>query len=215
MIFYMLVRDIIKDGWQSLNKYITIESVFFPLMLGLVVSSYYLSNQNSTSFSGWFWKYLSVGEFLIRYLLFISIEIGCYFFILRKNLRETPWLQASFVLLLLLPFYRITAANDLLMCASIPAIFVIAVYWFCWMRTHFEVNTKQSLLIILLMTMTALTPLEWLVAEDYHYLQGETPKTRDMVYSFAQLNEVNAQLCDQQFFAHHYDQSFFWKYLAK
>ena len=215
MIVYLVIRDFVTIGWKSVTKYITIESILFPSMLGLVVGSYYLSNQNSASFSGWFWQYMAVDEFLIRYLLFILIEIGCYFFILKKNLASHPWLQASFVLLLLLPFYRITAANDLLMCASIPAIFVIAVYWFDWLKTHFIPNTKKTLWIVLLVAMTALTPLEWLIAEDYHFLKGETPKTRDMVYSFAQLKEENAQLCDQQFFSHQYEQSFFWRHLAK
>lgn len=215
MVLYVIGRECMKSGWLGIKQYLSLESVLFPVMLAILVGSYYMSNQNSASFSGWFWKYMSVREFFVRYVLFILIEIGCYFLFLRKRLPNNFWMQASFFILLLLPFYRITAANDLLMCASIPAIFVIAVHWFVWLKSNYQGSIVRKGSIILFMCLTALTPLEWAIAEDYHYLSGKNTKLKDMVYSFSTLNTENANLCDQQFFAHDYEESFFWKYLAK
>ena len=87
------------------------------------------------------------------------------------------------------------------MCASIPAVFVIAVHWFDWLRTHFGQHRSTSCAIIALLCLTGLTPLEWLIAEDYHFIFGRTERVKDSLYSFSTLAEDNAQLCDQQFFA--------------
>ncbi len=215
MIFYVVGRELLMSGWRGIKSYLSVESIVFPLLLAAIVGSYYVSNQNSASFSGWFWEYMPVSEFFVRYVIFILVEIGCYFLILRKSLAEAPWLQGSFVVLLFLPFYRMTAANDLLMCASIPAVFVIAVHWFDWLRSHFGQHRSTSCAIIALLCLTGLTPLEWLIAEDYHFISGRTERVKDSLYSFSTLAEDNAQLCDQQFFAHDYEDTFFWKYLAK
>ena len=160
MLMYVIGREWKMCGWSGIKQYLSIEGIIFPILLAVVVGSYYMSNQNSVSYSGWFWKYMSVKEFLVRYFVFIMVEVGCYFLVLRKSLSSNYWLQASFFVLLVLPFYRITAANDLLMCASIPPIFVVAVHWFAWLKANYQGSIVRKCCIIIFLCLTALTPLE-------------------------------------------------------
>lgn len=194
---------------QTLN----VSNIVFPLVLLFIVGSYYTSNEQSVGTKGWFFDFMSIGDFCIYYPLFLLVEIGVYVALLRKQIFRIPILKISFMVLLALPFYHITPGNDLLMRASIPALFIFFVYW-----TKFAIEnfSEKKILICAIMVITSFSAIQQTLVPIWNLTKEHKIHIVDPIGSFYYIETPSeAYMCDFQFFAHQYEGKFFFKYLAR
>lgn len=203
---------------QSWKKAVTVQNALASLAMLLVFGSFYLSNGGSVSVKGWIFQYYPFKKLALAYLLFFVLEAGIYLWLLRRCLRRYEYLWVALVELALLPLYRMTAANDFAMRASLPALFILSV---CLMRYILECREKHRrwpfAFLILAVIVGAVTPLSEMHRSVSNTVrQGSNPV--ETVYSFqafATDDENILRVCRQQFFAYNYEESFFFRCLGK
>lgn len=207
---YSIFRE--KRDWK---KAVTWDNALIPLTMLLVFGSFYLSNPGSLSVNGWIFEYYEVGDLLPAYVLFLVLEIGIYVLILGKCLKKYSYLWVALAELVLIPMYKMTIANDFAMRASMPALLILSI---CLTRYLLEQRgIWKRWAIGLLLVLAAVTPLS-----ELHRSVSNTVKHQaepvEWVYSFqdfAMDNENILEICRQQFFAYHPEESFFFHYLGK
>lgn len=216
IVAYLFLFDIRKGEkakWYSFIDSINIRNVLFPLLLLFIVGSYYTSNSGSTETKGWFVDFMSLSDFVVYYPLFILIEIGLYIYFLRKQILKEKVLTISLIVLLLLPFYHITPGNDLLMRAAIPPLFVIFAYWSKFVVNNFS---KNKIVIGTVLFLTSFSSSHTLIESVTPIIKTHSIRIVDPIGSFYGIQTPScASMCDFQFFAHDYQKSLFFKYLAR
>ena len=192
---------------------LSIHNIIFPLVLLVVVASYYGANSASTGTKGWFFEFITIREFCIYYPLFLLIEIGVYVWFLRNIIKSSPILQISILVLLALPFYLITPFNDFLMRGSIPALYVICVYWTVYVIENFH---RQKKLLVCILFLTSFSATHTYTQAFCLLVKERKIYIKDPIVSFYAMEDKEyADMCDFQFFTHNYKETFFFKYLAK
>lgn len=215
IVIYIWIRDYDKNlkFMAYIKTTISFHNIVYPIIILFLIAMYYGANEAATETKGWFWDFMTVGEFLIFYPLFIIVEIGIYLFFLKKCILTNPILQISFITLFCLPFYHITPGNDLLMRASIPALYVIFVYWCDFVFSNYE---KKKKLLISIIFLTSFSSTHQYTEAFSLLVQKKHIVIVDPIGSFYDIKESkHAEMCDFQFFSHDYEQKIFFKYLAK
>lgn len=201
---------------KTIKEYISFTNLLCPLLILLVVGSYYLSNSNSTTEYGFIWNFYSWTELLPKYFLFILIEIGIYlFFFLRFHFLKDSLLKISIIVLILIPFYKISPVNDFIMRGSIVGLFIVFVYWTKLVLSL--ISKKQMIcLITVVLLFSGWGGFQNIIIKDVPIFETHKLDRQTWFNSFETIGNVNhAVLCDRQFFAHDYRDKFFWKYLSK
>ena len=198
---------------EEFMESLSIHNIIFPLVLLVVVASYYGVNSASTGTKGWFFEFITIREFCIYYPLFLLIEIGVYVWFLRNRIKTSPMLQISILVLLALPFYMITSANDLLMRGAIPALYVICVYWTVYVIENFQ---RQKKFLVCILFLTSFSSTHTYTQVFSKLVQEKKIRFVDPIVSYYAMEDKRcADVLDTQFFAHNYRETFFFKYLAK
>lgn len=202
-------------GRQDWKKAVTWENILIPFAMLSVFGSFYLSNPDSLPVKGWIFRYYRAGDLVPHYLLFILLEVGVYLLFLGRCLKKYDRLWVSVLVLVCIPLYRITSANDFAMRASIPELLVLSV---CLMRYVLECRKKwMRWAVALVLIVGAVTPFSEICRSVTNTaLQGAAPV--ETVYSFQKFatdNENILQICRRQFFAYDPEESFFFSYLGK
>ena len=213
LIAVIVITCLCKSGCRAIRSMISFENIVYPLLVLIVVGTYYSSNSTPLAEKGFFWIFMDVDVFFIKYVFFILIEIGAYVWLMRQEIKSDAILWASVCLLLIIPFYKMTYANDFIMRVSIPALFVIFTYWLKWSVANFDKNRK---IIITLLILSSFTALQYVHNTTKDTLLNHGP----IVYKENELisagnDPIVARFCEDQFFAHDYEDTFFWKYLVK
>ena len=191
----------------------SLPNFIFPILLLVIVGGYYASNASSTGTQGWFFSFMTIGQFIVYYPLFIIIEIGIYLLLLWKQIKVNKTLMFSFIILLLLPFYHITPGNDLLMRAAIPALYIVFVYWAKYVLDYWY---KKKVLLATVLFFTSFSSTHTIIESITPIIKEKQIRIIDPIVSFHSIQSPeHADMCDFQFFAHNYKDSFFFKYLAK
>ncbi len=213
MVIWLWLRDN-QDKWLSWHDFrqtFSFYNVLFPLLLLFVVGTYYLTN-HSTSYSGFSFEFMTFRHFCFYYPLFLLIEIGVYVCFLWKNILHSPILQVSVVVLIVLPFYWISPLNDLLMRASIPALFVVWVVWSKYVLVNFK---KQKMILILVLFLTSFSSTHEVCRSLRPLYVTHEIDIVNPIGSFRNLRSFYATTAQYNFFSYQYEDTFFFKYLAK
>lgn len=143
--------------------------------------------------------------------MFILLEIGVYFLILYKYQKKNALYYYILINLLLIPFFKIGAASDFCMRASIPALLILMVFV---MDTLIEANQEKDWTIVGMLVLTLLigsvTPI--------HEIGRTFRETIDRLYTEEQVYEEPVEpyeLLNAGNFSGPTDHSFFFKYIAK
>lgn len=193
---------------------ITIENCFMPIMMLVVFGLFYMSNSGSVGLYGWTFTMMTGWTFkgmVYIYIVSIVLEIGLYFVIIRKYLRGNKILIVSLVSLLLIPFYKITPANDFAMRGSIPALFILIVFIIKYVQT----KHRHTMIAILLLT-GSVTALSEISRSVFSTFKSDTYLKED-IYSFGDMKKSSDKwisTVSRQFFAYNYENSTFYKLLA-
>lgn len=201
-----------KNGWTIMPA-ISFSNIIFPLFVLIIIGTYYTSNDTPIVEKGFFWNFLSTKLFLCKYVFFILIEVGVYVWLMRRDLKSDMVLSTSVCLLLLIPFYKMSSENDFIMRVSIPALFVLFSSWVKWCVSHYEVYRRTILTVLILSSFTAFQYL-YNTTEDTIINHGAVVYKEDVLVS-AGKDKIVAQFFENQFYAHNYQNSFFWKHFAK
>lgn len=200
---------------QDWKQAVTWENALIPLGMLLVFGSFYLSNPGSMSVKGWIFEFYEAKELLWPYLRFLILEVGVYALILGRQLKKYSYLWLALAELALIPLYKMTAANDFAMRASMPALLILSIY-----LTRYLLEQRgawKRWVIGLLLLVAAVTPLSELYRSVSKTAMHEAEPV-EWVYSFqnfAMDSENILEICRQQFFAYDPEESFFFKYLGK
>lgn len=208
------------EGDNSLKKRIaggiTFENIFMPLMMLTVFGMLYTSNPDSISVKDWAFKLLdcSFAEKITSYLMGIILECGLYFFIIRRYFRNNKILWAALISLILFPFYKITPANDFAMRSSIPALFILMIFVIKYVQS----NSNRALIAVVLVISSVTAVSE--ISRSVHYTFSVQPDSylKEDIYSFGDMKKPSDRWINTvsyQFFAHDYENTPFYKYIAK
>ena len=113
----------------------TFQNLVATPLLSLLMATFYLADTAKVP-QGWLWdQFESTSEFWQTLLLFYTLEFGLYvpfalgaFDRYGRDVRHRSWLGVSIVVLTVMPLYRFGLFNDLAMRASIPSLFILAVF---------------------------------------------------------------------------------------
>lgn len=216
------LRDIFTPG-----------NLILPIMLLSVFGLFYTSNSGATSEKGFIWEFLRTPwQLLTAYILYIIVEFGIWglfaFLNSRKASRNRGRLYVSFAILLLMPIYKITHANDFLMRGSLSPMFIIFLYSLPAFLAAFD-RFREPVSIIklgfravstmILFVLMSITPLMLLITGIFSTAlgpeQGEI-LPRDKIVSFGDIaHKDEADLVRLQFLVGDYEEKPFYKYLGK
>ncbi len=206
-------KKAIKDSFNVVN---IISAIYMMMVYGL----FYGSSTGSEGYLGLIFGIYPGRTFdiLFWYALFAFFEFGLFYIIIGKRIRDYEYGLLSVFLLLILPFLHILEI-DFVMRASIMPLFMTMVFVLAFLNERSDdkrVRIKKYLLIIAL-CIGALTPLAEIgrsvsrTITYENYLQEEVGSLGYFESTRAfYLNETQ-----KQYFIYDYENTPFFKYLAK
>ncbi|MBO6193595.1 MAG: hypothetical protein J6O00_05390 [Clostridiales bacterium] len=222
-----ICKIITKRGTKVLRNLLSVGNIVAPVVFFIVFASLYTSNTNATDESGFTWTfYPSVLMFLKDYFLFIVVEFLLWFMLIYRNHRRDAMLLTAVGTMLIIPFYKITYANDFLMRGSMAPMFLISLYAVMFVTDYFykALHGKKfeivSRLVVLMLLVSAYSSLNLMI---YHSIESvrmnmghEELNVSHDIESFGNIRkEDEIVVINDQFFVYDYEDTIFFKYLAR
>lgn len=214
-------------GTRPLKNIFTVGNIITPVIFFVVFGALYTSNTNATDEAGFTWTfYPSVLMFLKDYFMFILVEFVLWFMLIYKKHRKDPMLLTALGTMLVIPFYKITYANDFLMRGSMAPLFLISLYAVMYVTDYFHqaLNGKKfelvSRLVVLVLLISAYSSINLMV---FHSIQSvrmnmghDEINVSQNIVSFGNIRKADEiEVINDQFFVYNYEDSIFFKYLAR
>jgi hypothetical protein len=219
-----------KDGSTSLIKDILNPgNLIAPVVFFICFATLYTANSSATSSDGFIWLfYEKPMDLLIDYVKYAVFEFGIWFLLIIRRHKKDALLWASLVTLLIMPVYKITIANDLIMRGTMAPMFLIGLYASMFICDYFDVclNKKGfdlvSRLAVLTLVVASFVPVNVILTSSvmtyeirvkHEHLDEDV--SRD-IESFGNINhEDQLDMVRTQFYVYNYEDTVFFKYLAK
>jgi hypothetical protein len=213
IVAVFILTEIGKKGQPAFREMVSFPNIGFPLLLQLVVGAYYLSNSTPIPEKGFFWEFWSVSDFLVAYIVFLLVELGIYVYLLRQEMRDDKILLSAVIVLAIIPLYKMNYANDFVLRASIPALYIVCVKWIQWSCTHFNEHRIAILCVFVLCSFSA---IQQIYHNTYDTIIHGKSNTYCETERFSSGDNVKMSIFgESQFFAHDYEDTLFWKYVAR
>lgn len=117
-----------KDNIVSYIKSLEFYEYLIPAINLIIFGAYYTCNSQSITEKGWIVNdFNNLQEGIICMLIFIVGNFLPFVLILNKRIINTPILLTQFIILTVIPWYKITPADDFLMRSQIPQLFIIMI----------------------------------------------------------------------------------------
>ena len=213
IVVALCLGEIKQRGWAEIKKQLNFANVGFPLILLVVVGAYYASNKTPVAEKGFIGQFWALGEWIWVYIIFILVEIGAYAWMMREEVKHNLLLVVTIGTLVAIPLYKMNYANDFVLRASVPALFLLFAIWTKWCMAHYYQQKWSILSVCLICSLGSLHLIGFNAFRTIHQGRPETyyENERFTLVDNAKL----AILGDAQFYAHDYKDTFFWKYLAR
>ncbi len=218
-----LVRGIVSPG-----------NLIIPIVCFICFASLYTANSNATGSNGFIWNFYSSKLTLIKeYLSLFVFDYGIWLLLILRfapQHRKDPMLWTAVGTLLILPIYKISIANDFLMRGSLSPMFIISVYSVMMVADQFEICRKSASklsvaimarIILILAIVAAYTPgnqmlYSALTSYRMNFTDEPYEYEQDMIGSFGNiLKEDQLEMVRTQFYVYDYEDTIFFKYLAR
>ena len=224
-------RPMRKAGIKKmfLNVFSIINIVSCAMIL-MVYGPFYIGNTNSVSDTGFFWEFTSGPlEAVIIYILFVLVEIAPFALILWKTDKKDALFIASVIELMMIPLYKVTLANDFCMRSSMAARFVLAILLTRYLTNLFDadkiivekklkrkkkdvIKLAFVMLTVVLMMFPAFVTSYLILGSEY---MGAEHNAED-IGSFGNIKKAeHTWHSTHNYVSNDYEDSFFFKYLAK
>jgi len=203
------------EGWRALRHFCG-----WDLLLGAVISlSVRLFLHSNHGTLHWFvWEFVDLRMGWRLLLCFYLIEFGAYLpllFLLRKTLSESDRLVLcmAVAILVVLPFYHLGHANDLVNKASTPAIFALAIILCRAIRHGFRSGSARRPAVAppVLLGIGAIGSLSGLMAG---FLTGFAQREASVLATAPHCHELVLKYKEEAPYMGSSD-SFFWRHLAR
>ena len=228
-------KEMRQDVKGTLKDLFTPVNIISAAVLLFVYGSFYTANAGVVGQNGFTWKYFSsFGLFVICYLCFLLIEVVPVSAILFKRLKKNAFYICAVLSLTLIPLYMMSWVNDFAMRASMSARFIMCVFLAGLFKELYDEDAKilaakkkrsrketAGLVFAILATILMMFPgfvNAYLIAGSQAI--GEFDR-KEMVGSFGNINNAYdesieyALVTKKQFHTDNYNETFFYRYLAK
>lgn len=219
---------------KTLSKSFSLQNYIIPLSMVIIYGMFYLASSGSHDQTGGF--ILTSKNRIAVYFLFIFLEFGLYFILMGKQAAKFDFYYIILAELILIPSYKLIS-SDFIMRASIPPLFMLMTFLMkCLVDDASLLKGTRRALLIAVMIIGAWTPMNEInghiirtgLAVSNSYDLFSVPSDlkfrtirRDEIYSFGNMRTDNENALNimrtwkNNFFAHDYEDSAFFKYLAK
>ena len=204
-MFYILIKDI--------KGSINFENVSISLLMLIIFGTFYFCGQKGTN--AFHISFMYFHNSYKAYLMLMLLEVIIYFLLIGKNKYE--YYYVTLFSLLLIPYVQDESLN-FCMRASIPALFMLMYYA---IRSLCDNNKMLKNVTLIVLIIGAYTPFTEIYRSIDNTLNWHEYIIRDEIYSFGDTHyngddrEDSIKMISDQFFAYDYQDSFFFKYLAK
>lgn len=118
---------------KKVKDLFTVPNLLTPVLFIGVFGIYYKANSVATGVSGFIWTFFErdgrpVSDFFISYLILIAVEVLPFVLLLYRRMHKDIMFWTAVGTLLVLPFYKISEQNDLVMRGSMPALFILCIF---------------------------------------------------------------------------------------
>lgn len=213
---------------EVLKNLFTAGNMIAPVVFFVCFASFYRANPNAAFEYGFIWKfYKSPLVMVAEYIAFVVFEFGIWALLVFKKHKKDWMFYCSIATMLIIPIYKMSGANDFLMRGSLAPHFVIALYASMFASDGFnEMMEKEnrkirprlkvlSLLVAAYTSINLLIMTALLTTRTYAKLEPEEDVTTD-IGSFGDVrNEDYLEMVRVQFYVYDYEDTLFFKYLAK
>ena len=240
-IFPMCICKIIttskdKDGKRvsvsSIAKStFTIQNLIPPIICLICFGALYTANPNATGDDGFIWNFYESPLWLLKdYVCYVIFEFGIWFVMVIRKHKKDPMLWTAFITLLILPVYKISIANDFIMRGSMAPALAIGLYAMMFVTDNVELcrdNTQKlktaiaGRAVIVIFLFAAYFPINYifyqgLITFQMHHTDAVFDDETKIIGSFGNINsEEELDMVKNQFYVYDYENSVFFKYLAK
>ena len=219
---------ITNRGKSFFRTLLTPGNLIAPVVFFISLAPFYTANSNATGDSGFILNfYPNAWMFIKDYLAFIVIEFGVWFAFLYKKHQRDPMTLTALVTLLIIPFYKITYANDFLMRGSMAPLFLISLYAVfrvtdnfhkCLGSKKFELKPRLAVLALIIAAYTTFNLLLYssLMTVQVRLLGDTESDVAHNIESFGNIRKADeVEVINTQFFVYNYEDTIFFKYLAR
>lgn len=198
------IRTLIKDT-------VTIQNVLGGGIIGIFTFLYLNANLSSSLFMQKSVFGASYDNHLSKYLIFVLLEVGVYFMVLYKYHKKNGLYYILLISLVVIPPFKVGAAGDFCMRASIPALFLLMLLVIDTLEESRQRKDAAVLIwLVVILSIGGITPL--------HEITRTFQNTIERLNTESQLYETaidGHELLNSPNFSGSIDDSFFFKYIAR
>lgn len=213
---------------EVLKNIFTIGNMIAPVVFFACFASFYLANSNATYDYGFIWNFYATWQsLLIDYAAYIVFEFGIWALLIHKKYKKDPMFYAAIATLLIIPVYKMSGPNDLLMRGSMAPLFTIALYSVMFVTDSFNEMMQKGnrkikpRLIVLTFLVAAYTSINFILTSVLltSMIYAKTEPEQDMttgIVSFGDIrDEQYLEMVQVQFYVYDYENKTFFKVFAK
>ena len=223
-----ICKIVMKCGKKVIRNLFTIGNIVTPIVFFVCFAAFFTANSNATDEDGFILKfYPTVWRFVRDYLAYIFVEFGVWFLMIYKRQKNNPLMWTAIGTLLVLPFYKITYANDFLMRGSMAPLFMVSLYAVMFVTDYFHeclhgkkfvLKTRLPVLALILAAYTSFNLILYssLMTFEVNFMGAEDEDISHDIVSFGNIRkEDQVEVINTQFFVYEYEDTVFFKYLAR
>ena len=220
IIIYIGYCQSAKDVKVILKNTFSWENILCFCTLGIVLMLYYLGYmiQPKEDVVGFSMMVLS-GKGILTYLMFVTGSFGAYAAIIAKETKKDMAFWGALLIMLILPFFRMGKANDLLMGACIGPSMILYLLVSKWLFLEDASLMFRKGILVTLLVIGAMKPSLEIVrcVYDYDYTQYLPDKTLNgSMEAFANRSDQSIPVdLKYNYFTYDADRCLFMKYVGK
>ena len=213
---------------EVLKNLFTIGNLVAPVVFLVCFATFYTANSNATYDYGFIWTfYGNKFTMVIDYVAYVVFEFGLWVLLIHKKYKKDWMFYCAILTMLIIPIYKMTGPNDLLMRGSMAPLFAIGLYAVMFVTDSFNEMMEKGnkkvkpRLVVLSLLVAAFTSFNFmltstlLTAMTYAKMEPETD-IKTGIESFGNINdEQYIVMVQAQFYVYDYENNVFFKYLAK
>ena len=224
----MVVTNRNLKAKEVLKNIFTIGNFVAPVVFIICFATFYTANSNATYDYGFIWTfYSSKGTMLLDYAAYVIFEFGLWVLLIHKKYKKDWMFWCAVLVMMILPIYKMSGPNDLLMRGSMAPLFTICLYSVMFVNDSFNEMMEKGnrkvkpRLIVLALLVAAYTSFNFMLTSTlltsmtYMKLEPEAD-IKTGIESFGDINdEQYIVMVQAQFYVYDYENNVFFKYLAK
>ena len=211
-----------------LKNIFTLGNMIAPVLFFVCFAPFYLANSNATYDYGFIWNFYETWYgLLIDYAAYIVFEFGIWVLLIFKKYKKDWMFYSAIATLLIIPIYKMSGPNDLLMRGSMAPLFTIALYAVMFVTDSFNEMMEKGnkkikpRLIVLTFLVAAYTAINFLLTSVLltTMIYTKQEPAQDMTTGIVSFGDVRdeqyLEMVQVQFYVYDYEDKAFFKYFAK